>query len=193
MIALAALAIGPTPSIAQTTTKRVWTVAEILAERQEANDVNNPRMCMGHRFKPCVCAADVTKLIQYRPSIAQCGKNAGIVMSGRYLKAFSVVVRDLFNRDRWPIVFPATGTGYGGCTLAQAQAGLARCSAFKVQTIIKVKSENGDAEVHCLGKSGYHRLMKGISRMTVKLKDVPGSHTDPLERLCLKGPTIPLN
>jgi hypothetical protein len=35
--------------------------------------------------------------------------------------------------------------------------------------------------------------MKGISRMTIKLKDVPGSNLDPLERLCLKGPTTPLN
>jgi hypothetical protein len=114
-------------------------------------------------------------------------------MSGRYLTAFSVVVRDRDNRDRWPITFPATGTGYGGCTLAQARAGLGKCSAFKVQRIIKVKDDNGDAEVHCLGQSGYHPLMKGISRMTVKLKDVPGSNADPLERLCLKGPTTPLN
>ena len=193
MVALAGLAIGPTPSSAQTTTKRVWTVAEILAERQEPVDIENPRMCMGNRFKPCVCAPDVTKLVQYRPSIAQCGKKAGIVMSGRYITAFSVVVRDRDNRDRWPISFPATGTGYGGCTLAQAKAGLGKCSAFKVQKIIKVNNENGDAEVHCLGQSGYHPLMKGISRMTVKLKDVPGSHADPLERLCLKGPTTPLN
>ncbi len=193
MVALAVLAIGPTPSSAQTTTKRVWTVAEILAERQEPVDIENPRMCMGNRFKPCVCAPDVTKLVQYRPSIAQCGKKAGIVMSGRYITAFSVVVRDRDNRDRWPISFPATGTGYGGCTLAQAKAGLGKCSAFKVQKIIKVNNENGDAEVHCLGQSGYHPLMKGISRMTVKLKDVPGSHADPLERLCLKGPTTPLN
>jgi hypothetical protein len=62
-----------------------------------------------------------------------------------------------------------------------------------VQKIIKVSNENGDAEVHCLGRSGYHPLMKGISRMTIKLKDVPGSNLDPLERLCLKGPTTPLN
>jgi hypothetical protein len=194
IIALGALAIGAAPASAQTTTeKRVWTINEILAERQEADDVKNPRMCMGNRFKPCVCAPDVTKLIQYRPSIAQCGKRAGVVMSGRYLTAFSVVVRDRDNRDRWPIQFPATGTGYGGCTLAQARAGLGKCSAFKVQKIIKVKNENGDAEVHCLGQSGYHPLMKGISRMTVKLKDVPGSNADPLERLCLRGPTTPLN
>ncbi|MEY4669780.1 MAG: hypothetical protein RL518_2479 [Pseudomonadota bacterium] len=195
VIAGAVFAIGSTPASAQTTTTpRVWTISEILAERQTPVENNNPRMCMGGRFKPCVCAADVTKLVQYRPSIAQCGKKAGIVMSGeKYIKAFSVVVRDRDNRDRWPLEFPATGTGYGGCTLAQAKAGLGKCSAFKVQKIIKVSNENGNAEVHCLGQSGYHPLMRGISRMTIKLKDVPGSHEDPLERLCLKGPTVPLN
>lgn len=183
------------PVAAQTaTTNKVWTIKEILAERQEPVEKKNPRMCMGNPFKPCVCAPDVTKLVQYRPSIAECGKRAGIVMSGaRYINAFSVVVRDRDNRDRWPLNFPATGTGYGGCTLAQAKAGLGKCSAFKVQKILSVNNENGDAEVHCLGESGYHPLMKGISRMTIKLKDVPGSHEDPLERLCLYGPKKPLN
>lgn len=192
---VATLAIGVVSATAQTTTtKKVWTIDEILAERETPVDIKNPRMCAGGRFKPCVCAPDVTKLVQYRPSIAQCGKKAGIIMSGaRYLKAFSVVVRDRENRDRWPLSFPTTGGGFGGCSLAQAKAGLARCSAYKVQKIIKVDNENGDAEVHCLGESGYHPLMKGISRITVKLQDVPGSNADPLERLCLYGATRTLN
>ncbi len=54
-------------------------------------------------------------------------------------------------------------------------------------------NENGNAEVHCLGQSGYAPLMKGISRITIKLKDVPGSNADPLERLCLKNATTALN
>lgn len=197
LVGLCSLSLLATTSLAQaqsTPTNKVWTISEILAERQEAVDINNPRMCSGHRFKPCVCAPDVTKLVQYRPSIAQCGKKAGIIMSGaRYLKVFSVVVRDPDNQDRWPVSFPTTGTGYGGCTLAQAKAGLARCSAFKVQKIIKVENQDGDAMVHCLGESGYHPLMRRISRITVKLKDIPGSHEDPLERLCLYGATKPLN
>ena len=193
-IALSMTIGGTTVASAQTKTpQKVWTVNEILAARQEEVKNDNPSMCMGNRFKPCVCADEVTKLVQYRPSIAQCGKRAGIVMSGRYTRAFSVVVRDRDNRDRWPIQFPETGTGYGGCTLAEAKSGLGRCSAFKVQKIIKVSHPDGDAEVHCLGLSGYHPLMRGISRMTIKLKDVPGSNLDPLERLCLKGPTTPLN
>lgn len=178
-----------TPSQAQTSTSRVWTIAEILAARQEPVDNADPKMCMGNRFKPCVCAKHVTKLVQYRPSIAECNKRAGIIMSGtKYLSAFSVVVRDRDNRDRWP----AKG-GFNGCTLAQVNAGVGKCSAFKVQKIIKVENENGNAEVHCLGASGYAQLMKGISRMTVKLRDVPGSHADPLERLCLYGPKTALN
>lgn len=194
VIALGTLSFHATPALAQTTgSKRVWTVSEIIAERQEPVENENPRMCMGGRFKPCVCAADVTKLVQYRPSIAQCGKRAGVVLSGKYLSSFSVVVRDRENRDRWPLEFPTTGRGFGGCNLAQAKAGLARCSAYKVQKIIKVTNENGNAEVHCLGQSGYAPLMKGISRITIKLDDIPGSNADPLERLCLKNATTPLN
>lgn len=194
VIVFGALTLIPSLTAAQTEgTKRVWTVSEILAERQEPVENENPRMCMGGRFKPCVCAADVSKLVQYRPSIAQCGKRAGVVLSGKYLSAFSVVVRDRENRDRWPLQFPTTGRGFGGCNLAQAKAGLARCSAYKVQKIIKVTNESGNAEVHCLGQSGYAPLMKGISRITIKLDDIPGSNADPLERLCLKNATTPLN
>ena len=194
VIAVLTINTGATPALAQTTTKKVWTIQEILDERQEPIEINSPRMCHGDRFKPCVCATDVSKLVQYRPSIAQCGKKAGIVLSGRrYLSSFSVVVRDADNRDRWPITFPVNGPGYGGCTLAQARMGYARCSAFKAQKVFRVNHANGDAIVHCLGQSGYHPLLKGITRLTIKLADVPGSNLDPLERLCLKGPRTPLN
>ena len=194
-LSFSVVAVNSSPALAQkNSNNKVWTINEILAERQEPVENNDPRMCDGGRFKPCVCAPDVTKLVQYRPSIAQCGKKAGIVMSGRkYLNVFSAVVRDRENRDRWPLTFPTTGAGYGGCNLAQAKAGLAKCSAYKVQKIIRVDNKDGDAVVHCLGESGYHPLMKGISRITIKIKDVPGSNADPLERLCLSGATKPLN
>ena len=172
----------------QNATDRLWTVKEILSERQTPADIKNPSMCMGDRYKPCVCAPDVSKLVQYRRSIAQCGKNAGIVFSGRYLNVYSVVVRDKLNRDRFP-----EQAGFNGCSMGQYLAGLAKCSAFKVQKRIRVKDETGDAEVHCLGASGYSRLYRGVSRITVKLQDDPSSHSDPLERLCLVGPKKPLN
>jgi hypothetical protein len=62
-----------------------------------------------------------------------------------------------------------------------------------VQKIIYVKNADGDAEVHCLGASGYSSLFARVSRITAKLSDVPGSNKDPLERLCLNGPDVPLN
>jgi len=175
-------------SEAQTATERVWTINEILSERQTPVTIKNPSMCMGDRYKPCVCAPDVSKLVQYRPSIAQCGKNAGVVFSGRYLNVFSVVVRDKLNRDRFP-----EQPGFNGCSVGQYVAGLSKCSAFKVQKIVRVKNENGNAEVHCLGASGYSRLYRGASRITVKLQDDPVGHADPLERLCLVGPKKSLN
>lgn len=175
-------------SAAQAPEQRVWTIDEILSERRTPADVKKPSMCLGERYMPCVCAPHVSKLVQYRPSIAQCGKNAGVVFSGRYLHAFSVVVRDRLNRDRFP-----ERPGFNGCSAGQYSAGLAKCSAFKVQKIIRVNNENGDAEVHCLGASGYSSLYRAATRITVKLKDVPGGHTDPLERLCLVGPKKPLN
>lgn len=173
-------------------TEKVWTIKEILDDRKEPVINENPRMCDGALFKPCVCAADVSKSVQYRPSIAQCGRNAGIVLSGKYLHVFSVVVRDRANQDRYPTIPDATGHILK-CTLAQAKQGLPQCSVFKVQKIIKVSNENGDAEVHCLGASGYSRLFRNVTRITAKLADVPGSHADPLERLCLSSPKKPLN
>ena len=190
IVAIVAIASNVLDASAQT--EKVWTIKEIIDARKESVDIANPRMCDGALFKPCVCSADVNRSVQYRPSIAQCGRNAGIVLSGKYLHVFSVVVRDKANQDRYPTVPDANGRILK-CTLEQAKRGLPQCSVFKVQKIIKVSNENGDAEVHCLGASGYSRLFRYVSRITVKLADVPGSHGDPLERLCLSGPTKPLN
>lgn len=188
LIVLAVSGLSMTVGQAQSSSDRVWTIAEVLSERKEPVDVASPRMCNGERYKPCVCAPDVSALVQYRPSIKQCGGNAGIVLSGRYTSAFSVVVRDRVNRDRFPD-YP----GFNGCSKSQFEAGLSRCSAFKVQKVIAVSNANGNAEVHCLGASGYSKLFRAVTRMTIKLKDVPGSSTDPLERLCLSSPKKALN
>lgn len=175
-------------AVGQSESERVWTVSEILSERQPVNDVTNPSYCKGERYKPCVCAPDVSKLVQYRPAIAQCGNKAGAVFSGRYLNIFSVVVRDRLNRDRVP-----ERAGFNGCSVAEYKAGLAKCSAFKVQKKFRVKNANGNAEVHCFGASGYSKLFQSVTRLTVKLKDVADGHSDPLERLCLAGPKKALN
>lgn len=166
-----------------------WNIQKVLAERKlGVADKRAPRFCQGGRFAPCVCPRDVSRKVQYRPSMRECGGNAAIIFSGRYLTAYSAVVRDTENRDRWPL------SGINGCTPFERDTlGLNKCSAFKVQKVIGVEDDVADAEVHCLGASGYSPLFKRVSRITIKLRDIPDSNEDPLERLCLRGPTRPLN
>lgn len=168
-------------------TERVWTVQEILEERQDPAR-QRTRYCNGSLFKPCVCAKDVSNFVQYRPSVKECGKRAAIILSGKYLSVFSVVVRDWLNRDRWPV------EGVNNCTAYERDTlGLNKCSVFKVQKIIQATSDGNPAEVHCLGASGYSALFSRVTRITAKLSDMPNSNQDPLIRWCLVGPTKPLN
>lgn len=179
-------------------TEKVWTINQILAERSKevtknkTPACNNPGAPASTEIEKCVCPDDVTSLVQYRPSVLQCGKNAGIIVSGRYMSMFSAVVRDKEDRDRWP------AKGVNGCSKSQVDAGLGKCSVFKVQKIISVDNKDGDAEVHCLGASGYSTLFRNVVRITIKPPRGTSS-TDVntegvrLERLCLHGPKLPLN
>jgi len=192
IVAIAAcslMAISTSQTFAQSTTpKRVWTIDEVISERLVASIKKKPRYCQGGVFKPCVCAKDVPTIVQYRPAVKECDNKAAIILSGKYKDVFSVVVRDRENKDRWPL------SGINGCSAFERDTlGLNKCSAFKVQKVIPVENTDGDAEVHCLGASGYSTLFKRVSRMTAKLSDVPNSTTDPLARWCLAGPTNPLN
>jgi hypothetical protein len=149
-----------------------------------------PNFCQGGIFKPCVCSRDVPIDVQYRPSVKECGGNAGVMLYGKYLSVFSVVVRDRENRDRWPV------SGYNGCSfaLANSSAPPARCSAFKVQGKVRVGAGTADEGLlHCFGDDGYSALMRNVVRVTAKLRDIPGSSADPLERWCLNGPIGELN
>jgi len=168
---------------------KTWTIPEILSERHlDVADVKKPHYCHGGVFKPCVCARDVTKKVQYRPSVKECKGRAALIVSGKYLNAYSLVVRDNANKDRWP------PSGINGCSQYERDTlGLNKCSAFKVQKVIPVENSKADAEVHCLGSSGYGTLFRRVQRITIKLADIPGSTNDPLVRLCLVGPTEPLN
>lgn len=168
---------------------RVWTVNEILAERKLVRERRKPRMCRGGAFKPCVCPKDVPSAVQYRPSVQECGGAAAIVLSGpKYMAIYSVVVRDWENKDRWP------ANGANGCSPYETNVlGLNKCSVFKVQKILAVEDETLDAEIHCLGASGYSSLFGRVSRITAKFKDIPGSNADPLARWCLAGASKPLN
>ncbi len=177
-----------TPTPVPTVAGRIWTLEEILAEPLKEDKKGRVRYCKGGRFKPCVCPEFVSKFARYRPSVQECGGDAAIVLSGRYLNVFSVVVRDSENRDRWPTA------GFGKCTAFERDTlGLNKCSAFKVQKILLAKNEQTRARVHCLGASGYSTLFKRVTRMTAKLSDIPGSTDDPLVRWCLNSPRQPLN
>jgi hypothetical protein len=168
---------------------RVWTVAEILAEPAKGGEGGVPACGGEFGFKRCLCAEDVPSYVRYRPAVAECGGSAAAILSGRMLEAFSIVVRDTQNRDRWP----AAGSLFGGCSeeLADSTSPPNRCSAFKVQS--KLTVGGGTAVVHCFGASGYSDIFADAARLTVKLSDDPFSSSDAIERYCLVGPTKPLN
>jgi hypothetical protein len=66
-----------------TSNRRIWTIPEIMQERAILSIVKKPRYCNTGPFKPCVCAADVPSVVQYRPAVRQCGGKAAIVLSGK--------------------------------------------------------------------------------------------------------------
>jgi hypothetical protein len=183
----------PEPAVKTTTTVKqmVRQHRNLRLEGIRSTDGTGPEsLCQGTRFKPCVCADQVNREVQYRPSITECGKNAGIILYGQYLSAFSIVLRDSDNRDRWPAF------GFNGCSkaLANSESPPASCSVFKAQKKIRVARRTADEGIlYCFGASGYSPLMRRVVRATVKLRDIPGSSADPLVRWCLNGPTQPLN
>lgn len=166
----------------------VWTLSEILEEDKLAKPRQPIEYCQKGRFAPCVCWYDVAREMRYRPSVRECGGSAAVILSGKYLSVFSVVVRDSENRDRWPT------SGYGGCSYYERDVlGLNQCSAFKVQKKIRLNSDRGDSIVHCLGASGYAKLFNRVVRVTAKLSDAPDSNKDPLVRWCLRRSDKQLN
>ncbi len=181
---------SPTPTpVDANAGERVWTVAEILAEPKTGGSGGEP-LCGGEfGFKRCLCAPDVPFYVRYRPAVAECNGFAAAILSGPLLDAFSVVVRDTQNRDRWP----EAGSGFGGCSFEEAnsESPPARCSAFKVQSSFIIGQ--GAAKVNCFGASGYDPIFADAVRLTVKLSDDPFSNDDDIERYCLNGPTNPLN
>jgi hypothetical protein len=135
--------------------------------------------CNESVFTPCICAGSVPKEIVFRPRLARCGGNAAVVLSGAWAGSFSVVLRDRLNRDRYP------SAGYNGCTAEQAggESPPAKCSAYKVQKKIRTKGQ----VTHCFGNKGTDSILSKATRLTIKIKDVPGSSRDPLARVCLNN------
>lgn len=152
--------------------------AFLVSVSSSAFAIDIPRAtCNESVFTPCICASKAPKDIKYRPSFASCKGNAAIILDNDWSSAFSVVLRDKLNRDRFP------SSGYNGCTAKQAGgvAPPAKCSAYKCQKTIRSKNRY----VCCFGDKGTSRMLSKVTRMTIKLKDVPGDSTDPLARVCL--------
>ena len=143
--------------------------------------------CNESVFTPCICSGSVPEDIKFRPRLSRCGGNAAVILSGEWASSFSVVLRDRLNRDRYPT------SGYNGCTAQQAggESPPAKCSAYKVQKKIRM---NGKV-IHCFGNKGTDSILAKASRLTIKIKDVPGSSADPLARVCLNNysPKVKLN
>lgn len=166
---------------------RVWTLSEVLSEPRSGGS-GGPASCGGEfGFRRCVCPDQVPSSMRYRPALAECNNNAAILLDGEYVEAFSVVVRDSQNRDRWPV------SGFNGCSaeLANSDTPPNRCSAFKVQR--SFATPDGSAMVHCFGASGYSILFEDVVRATIKLTDDPNSNDDDIDRLCLISGDLPLN
>ncbi len=171
------------------TAQRVWTVEDLLAEGKLPKKSRKPKYCNGQRFTPCICTKSLSADIQYRPSVKECNGAAAAILSGKYQKIFSVVLRDGENRDR----YPTPPTNFNGCSSSQSLRGESRCSAFKTQDSFTIGRGREKRTVYCFGASGYSKLLENVVRITAKLRDVPGSNKDPLERWCLDSPTLPLN
>jgi len=168
-------------------TNRVWTVDEILGEPRQGGNGGVPTCGGEGGFKRCLCPQNVYSSVRYRPAVAECNGNAAAIFFDNYREIFSVVVRDSQNRDRWP------ASGFNGCSasLADSDSPPNYCSAFKVQDKFEIGA--GIATVHCFGASGYSELFTDVTRLTIKLADDPNSSDDPLDRLCLYAPDLPLN
>ncbi len=149
---------------------------------------NPPERCgCGFTTRKAVCPKDVPTDVSYRPVYAGCGNKAAILLRGRFLRSFSVVVRDSLNRDR----FPLPGSGYGGCSLelASSVAPPRRCSAFKASSEYFAVIDGVNTRVVCFPESGRSRIFSDVRRMTIK---VTNSATN-IRRFCLNGSTRNLN
>ncbi|MFM1847036.1 MAG: hypothetical protein RL417_510 [Pseudomonadota bacterium] len=131
--------------------------------------------CNESVFKPCVCASKTPPQVKYRPALKRCKGRAGVILEGSLRTAFSVVFRDRANRDRY------APPGWNGCTPAEVDMGLAKCSYYKAQKVYRTSQST----TFCFPFPGTSKQMAKASRLTVKLKDSPNDTKDPLVRLCL--------
>lgn len=120
------------------------------------------------------CMKRVPTSVQYRPSLPQCGGKAAVILSGKYLNAFSVVVRDHHGNDRDPLNPDCADN---------------LCSPFKVHHRLRMAGAN----VHCLGASGYSQVYKTVRRITIKKKNPVRDIYRDIDRYCLPNGSSLMN
>jgi len=124
------------------------------------------------------CENKMPKEVSYFPALEECEGNAGVVLTGRFLKSFSVVVRDCNNNDRDP------------CHTSVKSCGTNQSSPFKVQrtlsALVSRKGKSMKAAIHCLKESGESEVYKLVRRMTIKLRD-PVRGPQDVAKICLSN------
>lgn len=120
------------------------------------------------------CMQRVPPTVKYRPSLPQCGGKAAVILSGKYLRAFSVVVRDHKGNDRDPL---------------NPECAENLCSPFKEHHRLRLSGAN----VHCLGASGDSQVYKTVRRVTIKKTNPVRDIYRDIDRFCLKNGSSSLN
>jgi hypothetical protein len=130
------------------------------------------------------CSKNVPTTIKYRPTTAACGGKATILLSGKYLRAFSVVFKKVDHGDRLGNACPNAG-----------------CSPFKAQ---RQSTKNGVRTI-CFGASGFSKVFNGtdpykgynpafvVNWISIKLRN--SGQLQDVEIYCLPKPypRTPLN
>ena len=94
-----------------------------------------------HALSSRTCNPVVPRSVKYRPIVAACGGKAGIFLSGKYLKAFSVVFKKADHGDRLANACPD-----------------AACSPFKAQKTLYANN----VRTICFGASGKSPVFRGV-------------------------------
>lgn len=170
------LTITPLSLQAESATPMSSALLEFMRPALVINTVTFPKAtCNESRFKPCVCASKTPQEVKYRPALAKCEGKAGVILEGGLRTAFSVVFRDRANRDRF------APPGWNGCSSAEVNMGLAKCSYYKAQKVYRTARST----TYCFPFAGTSKQMSKATRLTIKLKDSPNDSNDPLVRICL--------
>jgi hypothetical protein len=106
--------------------------------------------------------------VQYRPNLKECNNNAAVILSGTYLRAFSIQLRLPDGGDR-----------------LDEDCSLASCTPYKVQRYI----DGADTKTACFGAPGNANVMNNIHHTSIKMA---GDDNTP-ERFCIPDMSSAIN